>query len=54
MKDSECEGVITLAAIRNPSDYLVASHNTNVVISWNVLRAAAEVFPASISQTSSI
>lgn len=43
MQASECEGVITLAAIRTPTDYLVATHNANVVISWNVLRAAAEV-----------
>src|SRR6185437_7560312 len=43
MRESACEGIINLAAIRNPSDYLVKLHNTNVIISWNVLRAAAEV-----------
>jgi nucleoside-diphosphate-sugar epimerase len=43
MRESGCDGVVNLAAIRNPSDYLVKSHNTNVVISWNILRAAAEV-----------
>ncbi|THH21420.1 hypothetical protein EW146_g158 [Bondarzewia mesenterica] len=36
------EGVAHLAAFPNPTDYLVKSHNSNVVISWNVLRACAE------------
>lgn len=43
MKESAPDGVITLAAVRTPEDYLVKAHNTNVVITWNVLRGAAEV-----------
>ncbi|KAJ7903684.1 hypothetical protein B0H14DRAFT_2665953 [Mycena olivaceomarginata] len=37
-----CEAVIHLAAYPQPGDYKVVVHNSNVVISWNVLRAAAE------------
>jgi len=54
MKESSCEGVVNLAGVRNPSDYLVNTHNTNVVISWNVLRAAAELGIKRVSQASSI
>jgi nucleoside-diphosphate-sugar epimerase len=43
MKEHAPDGVITLAAVRTPEDYLVKAHNINVVITWNVLRAAAEV-----------
>ncbi|KAJ7659967.1 hypothetical protein B0H17DRAFT_954448 [Mycena rosella] len=38
-----CEAIIHLAACPKPGDYKVVVHNSNVVISWNVLRAAAEV-----------
>ncbi|KAJ7352617.1 hypothetical protein DFH08DRAFT_913399 [Mycena albidolilacea] len=37
-----CEAVIHLAGYPQPGDYKVVVHNSNVVISWNVLRAAAE------------
>ncbi|KAJ3533038.1 hypothetical protein NM688_g7339 [Phlebia brevispora] len=48
------EAVIQLAAIRTPEDYAVKCHNTNVVISWNVLRAAAELGITRIAQASSV
>jgi len=54
MQTSECEGVITLAAIRTPTDYRVATHNANVVISWNALRAAAEMGVNRVVQASSV
>ncbi|KAJ7494624.1 hypothetical protein B0H11DRAFT_2155976 [Mycena galericulata] len=37
-----CEAIIHLAALSRPGDYKVIVHNSNVVISWNILRAAAE------------
>ncbi|KAJ3972711.1 NAD(P)-binding protein [Lentinula raphanica] len=49
-----CEGIVHLAALRSPSDYVVATHNTNVVISWNVLRGAAELGINKIAQASSV
>lgn len=38
-----CDAAINLSAALGPGDGLATTHNTNVVISWNVLRAAAEV-----------
>ncbi|TFK40024.1 hypothetical protein BDQ12DRAFT_680232 [Crucibulum laeve] len=49
-----CDGVIALAALRNPTDYKVATHNNNVVISWNTLRACAELGINHIAQASSV
>ena len=43
LRGFETEGVVHLAAHRNPTDYLAKTHNDNVVMSWNVLRACAEV-----------
>ncbi|KAF9059420.1 NAD(P)-binding protein [Rhodocollybia butyracea] len=49
-----CEGIIHLAACRSPGDYLVVSHNSNVVISWNILRGAAELGINRIALASSV
>ncbi|KAI0261875.1 NAD(P)-binding protein [Gloeopeniophorella convolvens] len=49
-----CDAVVHLAAHRNPGDYLVTSHNDNVVISYNVLRACAELGINRVAQASSI
>ncbi|KAH9944869.1 NAD(P)-binding protein [Amylocystis lapponica] len=49
-----CEGVIQLASVRTPGDYVAHTHNTNVVITWNVLRAAAELGIKRIAQASSV
>ncbi|KZT41245.1 NAD(P)-binding protein [Sistotremastrum suecicum HHB10207 ss-3] len=49
-----CEAIIALAALPNPGDYLVATHNTNAVVSWNVLRAAAELGITRVAQASSV
>ncbi|KAH7106895.1 NAD(P)-binding protein [Auriculariales sp. MPI-PUGE-AT-0066] len=49
-----CDAVIHLAAIPNPGDYVVATHNLNVVAGWNVLRGAAELGIERICQASSI
>ncbi|KAJ4479975.1 NAD(P)-binding protein [Lentinula aciculospora] len=49
-----CEGIVHLAARRDPGDYVVATHNTNVVVSWNVLRGAAELGINRIAQASSV
>ncbi|EJD51984.1 NAD(P)-binding protein [Auricularia subglabra TFB-10046 SS5] len=49
-----CDAVIHLAAIPNPGDYVVETHNLNVVSSWNALRAAAELGIDRICQASSI
>jgi len=38
-----CSAVIHLAGIPGPGDYQVDTHNSNVVLSWNVMRACAEV-----------
>ncbi|KAI0671422.1 NAD(P)-binding protein [Trametes maxima] len=48
------EGIVQLAAVRTPADYKVQTHNTNVVISWNILRAAAELGINRIAQASSV
>ncbi|KAF5349086.1 hypothetical protein D9756_009533 [Leucocoprinus leucothites] len=47
LQTAQAEAVVHLAAIRDPGDYVVRTHNSNVVISWNVLRACAEVCIAS-------
>ncbi|KAJ3576640.1 hypothetical protein NP233_g277 [Leucocoprinus birnbaumii] len=52
--ESESNAVIHLAAIRDPSDYGVHTHNSNVVISWNVLRACAELGINRVAQASSV
>lgn len=49
-----CDGVIHLAAIPTPTDYKVASHNSNVIISWNVLRSCAELGINRVAQASSV
>ncbi|KAJ3996166.1 NAD(P)-binding protein [Lentinula boryana] len=49
-----CEGIVHLAALRSPGDYVVETHNTNVVVSWNVLRGAAELGINKIAQASSV
>ncbi|OCH83965.1 NAD(P)-binding protein [Obba rivulosa] len=49
-----CEAIIHLAGIRSPEDYIVKTHNTNVVMSWNVLRAAAELGIKRVAQASSV
>jgi len=48
------EGIVQLAALAGPEDYVVKTHNTNVVISWNVLRAAAHLGITRIAQASSV
>ncbi|KAF7327799.1 NAD-binding protein [Mycena kentingensis (nom. inval.)] len=49
-----CESIVHLAAFHNPGDYKVQTHNANVVISWNVLRAAAELGINRVAQASSV
>ncbi|TRM65067.1 hypothetical protein BD626DRAFT_490797 [Schizophyllum amplum] len=49
-----CQAVAHLAGIPNPTDYKVQAHNTNVVISWNILRAAAELGIKHVAQASSV
>ncbi|TCD64920.1 hypothetical protein EIP91_003456 [Steccherinum ochraceum] len=48
------DAVVQLAAVRTPEDYVVVAHNTNVVISWNILRAAAELGIRRVAQASSV
>ncbi|OJT04650.1 hypothetical protein TRAPUB_4605 [Trametes pubescens] len=48
------DAVVQLAAVSTPTDYKVITHNTNVVISWNVLRAAAELGITRVAQASSV
>ncbi|OJA11123.1 hypothetical protein AZE42_02377 [Rhizopogon vesiculosus] len=49
-----CDAVIQLAALPQPMDYLVKVHNDNVVITWNVLRAAAELGIDRVAVASSV
>ncbi|ESK98265.1 NAD(P)-binding protein [Moniliophthora roreri MCA 2997] len=49
-----CEAIIHLAGCPNPTDYVVNTHNTNVVVSYNVLRAAAELHITRVAQASSV
>ncbi|KAI5892579.1 NAD(P)-binding protein [Schizophyllum commune H4-8] len=49
-----CEAIASLAGVPNPTDYKVQAHNTNVVISWNILRAAAELGIIHVAQASSV
>ncbi|KAH9481567.1 dTDP-6-deoxy-L-talose 4-dehydrogenase (NAD(+)) [Psilocybe cubensis] len=48
------DAVIHLAAFPNPDDYIVKAHNSNVVISWNMLRACAELGIDKVAQASSV
>ncbi|PPR02609.1 hypothetical protein CVT24_002180 [Panaeolus cyanescens] len=48
------EAVINLAARPYPVDYKVVAHNENVVISWNILRACAELGIKFVAQASSV
>jgi len=48
------DAVITLAACPNPGDFKVNTHNGNVVISWNILRACAELGINRVAQASSV
>ncbi|KAJ2914499.1 hypothetical protein MD484_g5900, partial [Candolleomyces efflorescens] len=49
-----CDAVIHLAGAPNPGDYKVDTHNMNVVLSWNILRACAELGITRIAQASSV
>jgi len=49
-----CTGVVHLAACPNPGDFVAVTHNSNVVMSWNMLRAAAELGITRIAQASSV
>ncbi|KAG7089699.1 hypothetical protein E1B28_011354 [Marasmius oreades] len=46
--------VVHLAGHPNPLDYVVVTHNNNVVVSYNVLRAAAEYNIDRVAQASSV
>ncbi|KAA1467724.1 NAD(P)-binding protein [Dentipellis sp. KUC8613] len=48
------DAVVHLAAFPNPTDFKVQTHNANVVISWNVIRACAELGITRIAQASSV
>ncbi|EJD40198.1 NAD(P)-binding protein [Auricularia subglabra TFB-10046 SS5] len=48
------DAVINLAGVPNPTDYLVEAHNTNVILSWNVLRACAELGINRVAMASSV
>ncbi|KAK7690556.1 hypothetical protein QCA50_005654 [Cerrena zonata] len=50
----DVEGVVQLAAVPTPEDYIVHAHNSNVVISWNILRACAELGIKRVAQASSV
>ncbi|KAF8638299.1 hypothetical protein AX17_002319 [Amanita inopinata Kibby_2008] len=49
-----CEAVIHLAAIITPGDYKTVTHNENVSMSWNVLRACAELGIRRVAQASTV
>lgn len=49
-----CDAVIHLAGAPNPGDFKVETHNTNVTLSWNVLRACAELGINRVAQASSV
>ncbi|KAF8575654.1 NAD-binding protein [Ramaria rubella] len=51
---TRCDAVVHLAAIRTPGDGKEKTHNNNVISSWNVLRAAAELGISRVAQASSI
>ncbi|KIY67470.1 NAD(P)-binding protein [Cylindrobasidium torrendii FP15055 ss-10] len=56
------DAIVQLASLPNPTDYVVKTHNmhvtpcglSNVVVTWNVLRAAAEHGIKRISMASSV
>ncbi|KAI0784282.1 NAD(P)-binding protein [Abortiporus biennis] len=54
LKRAGVEGIIQLAGIPTPTDYGAVTHNTNVVINWNVLRSAAELGINRVAQASSV
>ncbi|KAI0267854.1 hypothetical protein BC834DRAFT_822169 [Gloeopeniophorella convolvens] len=49
-----CDAAVHMAAHPGPGDYLVAAHNDNVVMSYNVLRACAELGIKRVAQASSV
>ncbi|KAG2148986.1 uncharacterized protein EDB93DRAFT_352027 [Suillus bovinus] len=49
-----CDAIIQLAAFAQPMDYKTKVHNENVVITWNVLRAAAELGINRVALASSV
>ncbi|KIJ66745.1 hypothetical protein HYDPIDRAFT_174118 [Hydnomerulius pinastri MD-312] len=49
-----CDAIVQLASVSHPVDWKVNTHNSNVVITWNVLRAAAELGITRIAQASSV
>ncbi|KAF6757072.1 hypothetical protein DFP72DRAFT_891700 [Ephemerocybe angulata] len=49
-----CDAVIHLAGAPGPGDYKVDTHNNNVVLSWNIIRACAELGINRIAQASSV
>lgn len=49
-----CDAIIQLAAFAQPMDYKTKVHNDNVVITWNVLRAAAELGIDRVALASSV
>ncbi|KAG1872142.1 NAD(P)-binding protein [Suillus tomentosus] len=49
-----CDAIIQLAAFPHPMDYKTKVHNDNVVITWNVLRAAAELGINRVALASSV
>ncbi|KAG2135119.1 NAD(P)-binding protein [Suillus clintonianus] len=49
-----CDAIIQLAAFAHPMHYKVKVHNENVVITWNVLRAAAELGIDRVAVASSV
>jgi nucleoside-diphosphate-sugar epimerase len=53
-QDGQIDGIVHLGAFRDPTDYVVQTHNTNVVASYNVLRAAAELGITRVVQASSV
>ncbi|KAF9234626.1 hypothetical protein BU15DRAFT_52382 [Melanogaster broomeanus] len=51
---NDCDAIVQLASFSTPMDYKVMTHNSNVVITWNVLRAAAELGIERVAQASSV
>lgn len=49
-----CDAIVQLAACSNPGDYVANTHNSNVVINWNILRSAAELGIKRVAQASSV
>ncbi|KAH8822826.1 NAD(P)-binding protein [Flagelloscypha sp. PMI_526] len=53
-QNEKIEGIVHLAGIRTPEDYLVKAHNNNVTATWNIYTAAGTLGIKRLAMASSV